>query len=413
MSSDPAGATASSQTGVRRRRRPDLHGWAWVLILATAALLFVVGTPVTVNVYGVPLLLSFGVTLAHAATIPLAMRRPMLAVGCAVAFAGVLILLSASADGGVWPWGIPWLLIQLVVIFILGVREPWRVGVLCWGGSIAVSLLAALLMGGVRSHSDATANVVLFASLTGPVLAIAVVLHEWDRIRSQLIRERQVSAEEHSRRTIAEEKARIARELHDVIAHSMSLITVQATSAPYRHPAMKTEVSAEFEEIAASSRQALTEMRRVLAVLRNDEVPGELEPQPGLAEVEALVDQAEKAGLRVSLTWEGTRVDPGPVVGLAAYRILQEALSNAIRHAPEADVAVRCSYTESGMDIRVKNTATASVCHVESSAGLGLVGMRERAHGAGGSVDFGETADGGFEVHAALPFPKTDGRPGR
>ena len=382
-----------------------MRGWAWVLVLATAALLFIVGTPLTVNIYDVPLLVGFFVTFAHASMIPLAMRRPVAAAGSAVLIAGILIVLSASAPGGVWPWGIPWLLTQLVVIFLIGVRAHWRVGFVCWSGSIGVSLLAALLIGALRDHSDAAANVVLFASLSGPIFAIAVVLHEWDRIRAQLIRERQVSAEEFSRRTVAEEKARIARELHDVIAHSMSLISVQATSAPYRHPSMDAAVTAEFEEIAASSRQALTEMRHVLSVLRSDDALSELTPQPGLAEIEALVDQAEKAGLRVSLTWDGARVDPGPVVGLAAYRILQESLSNAIRHAPEADVTVRCTYTADGMDICVKNTAGASAPRTEPTSGLGLVGMRERAHGAGGSVDFGATEGGGFEVHAVLPFP--------
>jgi len=407
MGADVSSQAPSDAVGPTRRRVPDPRGWAWVLLLTTAALLFVVGTPVTVSVYAVPVLVGFVTVLAHASMIPLAMRRPVAATSAALVIVAFLMVISRSA-GSVWPWGVPWLLIQLTIVFVVGLRTPWKVGVSCWGGSIALSLIVAWLMGGLAVRPADATNLIVFASLSGPVLAVAVALHEWERIRSQLIRERQVSADEFARRTVVEEKARIARELHDVIAHSMSLISVQATSAPYRHPSVDAAVVAEFEEIAASSRQALTEMRHVLSVLRNEDTLTDLAPQPGLADVEALVDQAEKAGLRVSLSWDGERTDLGEVVGLAAYRILQEALSNAIRHAPDSDVAVRCAYTDEGLEIQVKNTAGVAPPRSDAASGLGLVGMRERAHGVGGSVDAGTIDGGGFAVHAVLPYPTTD-----
>ncbi len=133
---------------------------------------------------------------------------------------------------------------------------------------------------------NATAvNMVLFASIAGAALIAGIVLRQWQVIGSQLARERRITEEERTRRVVAEEKTRIARELHDVIAHSMSIINVQASSAPFRHPQADQALRDEFEDIAASSRRTLVEMRSLLSVLRDDSEPAAKAPQPVLSRI--------------------------------------------------------------------------------------------------------------------------------
>src|SRR5699024_2194423 len=145
--------------------------------------------------------------------------------------------------------------------------------------------------------------------------------------------------EDLTKRETIEEKARISRELHDIVAHSMSIINIQASSAPVRHAALDVEVAKEFEVISSSARAALTEMRGLLTVLRNEHPPHEQDPQPKLSDVETLVDKTRQAGVRVTFERSGEAIDAGlsESIGLAGYRIVQEALSNAIRHARNSD----------------------------------------------------------------------------
>ena len=193
----------------------------------------------------------------------------------------------------------------------------------------------------------------------------------------------------------------------------MSLITVQSTTARFRHPGLPPVATAEFAEIGALSRQALDEMRGLLTVLRGDEEASPRQPQPHLADVRELVGQAERAGVMVTfalLPADDERL-VGDVTGLAAYRIVQEALSNAIRHAPGAAVAVRSERAGDRLVITVVNERPEVMRPPRPDPGHGLIGMTERAVSVGGTVTAAPTQDGGFAVRAVLPLRPLPGEP--
>ena len=156
--------------------------------------------------------------------------------------------------------------------------------------------------------------------------------------RRELAKQEEVSELERARRTVLEEKARIARDLHDVVAHHMSLVVVQAQSAPYRIEDVSPSAAAEFEAIGATAREALNEIRGMLGVLRSDGVLAENSPQPGTADVPALLESSARAGVRLSWESTGNPAAISATTGLALYRILQESLSNASRHASRHEV---------------------------------------------------------------------------
>ncbi|WP_202869956.1 sensor histidine kinase [Kribbella caucasensis] len=203
------------------------------------------------------------------------------------------------------------------------------------------------------------------------------------------------------------ERARIARELHDVVAHHISMIAVQAETARLTTPGMPPDGAKRLLAIGDTARTALTEMRRLLGVLREDVSPldsGPVRaPQPGLAELNALVDEARAsggAGTRLIVQGKVMPLDPG--VQLTAYRIVQEALTNARRHAPGAAVDVELDYTASALLVRVRDNGPGP----ESSGdGHGLLGMRERAAMVGGTLTVGRSPGGGFLVETVLPIP--------
>jgi CheY-like chemotaxis protein len=185
-----------------------------------------------------------------------------------------------------------------------------------------------------------------------------------------------------------------------VVAHHMSVIAIQAEAAPYKTADPPPELVESFGEIRASALAGLAELRRVLGVLRTGE-PGTA-PQPGLADLDALLDSARSGGVSVAMTRSGNPVDLPEGVDLSAYRIVQEALSNAMRHAPGSRVQVQVTYRPDGLALEIRNDAVASVLVAsgarEAGGGHGLVGMRERATMLGGSLDAGPTGDGGFRV---------------
>ncbi len=208
-------------------------------------------------------------------------------------------------------------------------------------------------------------------------------------------------------RTVMEERARIARELHDIVAHHLSVITVESEAARLTSPGLSTDAAGRFEAIAGTAREALTETRRLLGVLREDSAAeAERTPQPGLGELDALIDQAQATGTSIRLVRQGTIAHLPLSVDLAAYRIVQEALTNARRHAPGASVDVEVSYRERALHLHVRDygPGRANGAPVE---GHGLMGMRERAMLAGGTFSAGPGESGGFEVLATLPIAET------
>jgi signal transduction histidine kinase len=209
-------------------------------------------------------------------------------------------------------------------------------------------------------------------------------------------------AESAHEQTVMEERAAIARELHDIVAHHLSMIAVQSEAARLTSPKLSSDARGRFEAIAATARDALTETRRLLGVLRED-VPGEADraPQPGLDDVAALVDTARDAGSNVRLILQGKVVELPAGVDLAAYRIVQEALTNARRHAQGADVDVEITYRDGVVQLRVRDYGPGPID--EMIAGHGIVGMRDRAAIAGGTFSCGAAAEGGFAVDVELP----------
>jgi signal transduction histidine kinase len=200
------------------------------------------------------------------------------------------------------------------------------------------------------------------------------------------------------------ERARIARDLHDVVAHHVSAIAVEAESARLTTEGLPEEGRAHFEAIGQTARDALSEMRRLLGVLREDaSAEAARDPQPSLARLDDLVETARAAGTPVALTLEGTVAEVPPGVDLCAYRILQEALTNVRRHAPGAAVDVELEYLPDALRLRVRDHGPGAVS--PDLDGHGLLGMRERAMMVGGTLTAEPADGGGFVVDALLPVP--------
>jgi signal transduction histidine kinase len=296
------------------------------------------------------------------------------------------------------------LVAQLAVLYLLARDAPPRTR----GQPIAVCLAATFLVLAltrpVPGGSEAGVLIVLLAGLA-PAAAFAGIAY---RARGEALRHdaaRQVAAGGLLEHTARGERARIARELHDVVAHHISIIAVQAETARLTTPGMPAAGAQRLSAIGDTARAALTEMRRLLGVLREDahaDTPA-LRPQPGLTQLNDLLDEARAAagsGARLILSGSPAALDPG--VELAAYRIIQEALTNARRHAPGAAVDVELLYRDQRLRLRIRDTGPGP--NVDAAAGgHGLAGMRERAAAVGGQLRTGPAAGGGFLVEATLP----------
>ena len=209
----------------------------------------------------------------------------------------------------------------------------------------------------------------------------------------------------------AAERARIARELHDVVAHHVSVMVVQADGARYALRADPDRADHALAAIAGTGRQALTEMRRLLGVLRSAGEQSGLAPVPGLGEVRELLDQARAAGLEVSYTLSGTPRDLPEGVELAAYRVVQESLTNTRKHGgPAATAAVALRYGTGCLTVEVTDDGLGLTG--DSTPGHGLAGMRERIAMYGGTVQAGPLSGGGYRVVATLPCPPATAHPG-
>ncbi len=219
--------------------------------------------------------------------------------------------------------------------------------------------------------------------------------------RERIARDRRERAEAERRRA-DEERLRIARELHDVLAHSISVINVQAGVALALMDERPEQARTALTTIKAASKEALGEVRQVLGALR---APGEAprSPAPGLDRLPELLEQATSAGLAADLTVEGGRVPLPPGADLAAFRIVQEALTNIVRHSGSRTARIRLTYAPGSVEVLIDDDGPA-VAGGDSGGGNGLVGMRERAAALGGSVQAGPRPDGGFRVRALLPL---------
>jgi signal transduction histidine kinase len=238
--------------------------------------------------------------------------------------------------------------------------------------------------------------------MTGLLLAGNAVRQRRVAEQESAEQQRRRAAEE-TRTAVLEERARIARELHDVVAHHMSVLALRADSARYRFPGLPDDLRAEFAELTGTAREGMTEMRRLLGVLRTDSTAGPMAPQPGVARVAELADRVRALGTACAVRVHGD-FDALPAgVALSAYRIVQEALSNAVRHSPGAAIDLEVRVGAGSVHAAVRN-APGGRGRPAATTGHGLLGMRERAAMLGGTLVAGPTADGGFEVTADLPL---------
>ncbi|MBT2379286.1 histidine kinase [Streptomyces sp. CB00316] len=229
---------------------------------------------------------------------------------------------------------------------------------------------------------------------------------------ARLEREREAQ----SKVAVAAERARIARELHDVVAHNVSVMVVQADGAAYVMDAAPDQARQALETISSTGRQALAEMRRLLGVLRTGDTreSGEYVPQPDVEQIEDLVDQVRRTGLAVDFKVEGTARPLPSGVELTAYRIVQEALTNTRKHGgPDAGASVRLVYFDDGLGLLVEDDGRGAAHELyedggADGAGHGMIGMRERVGMVGGTLDAGPRPGGGFRISALLPLKPAD-----
>lgn len=340
--------------------------------------------------------------LAVVTPLLLVIRSPMLA--WRIGWTALLLapVVPGSWWGG-WPWGPPQIIAMIVVFCLAGLRLARAALWWTWGLTLVPWLL--WLVADVRNLDGPITATVIFAAVAITVDSVGSHLRAQHALTAATAR----TAAERDRRTVLEERSRIARELHDVVAHHMSLIAVRAETAPFRISDLPEPVRAEFAKLSDVAREALTDMRRLLGVLRDDQ-PAALAPQPQLADLLVLVDAARQAGVPVELSLPARpgRVPAG--VGVCAYRIVQESLSNAGQHSPGATVTVSVDQDDQAVVLRVANgpASGAGVPEVRAGAadrtGHGLAGMRERVTLLGGTLSAGPAADGGFVVSAVLPL---------
>lgn len=340
------------------------------------------------------------VAIGAVAPLPLAARYPLLAwrIGW---LALLLVPLIPARWWGGWPWGPPQVLALLVAFCAVGFRH--RRAVLWWIWVLTLAPWWLWLQADVPNLNGPASATIAFTAVVIAVDSLGLRL----RTQRALAAETRRTEAERAQLAVLEERTRIARELHDVVAHHMSLIAVQAETAPYRLSDLPESARTEFGRLSATAREALADMRRLLGVLRHDE-PARLAPQPQLSDLPMLVDAARRAGVRVELCLPPALDYVPSGVGLCAYRIVQESLSNAGQHAPGAAVTVSVGKDGNAMLLRVANGPGQSADHAENKRGPGhgLTGMRERVALLGGSLAAGPAPDGGFVVSAVLPLGK-------
>ncbi|MEV0460877.1 sensor histidine kinase [Catellatospora methionotrophica] len=336
---------------------------------------------------------GWSIVLATAGTAPAALMayRPLLA--WRIGYAALLFGTSGYAPTESWPWNPVQILALLAVLWFVALRADAGVSAWCW----LLSLLPVWVY--VGNPGNAWGVTVLLAA----IMLVGDQVRRRRRSQRALAEQAERSELEQARRAVLQERTRIAREMHDVVAHSMSMIAVRAETAPYRVAELTGAAKDEFTEIAASARTALDDMRRLLSVLRQADDPALTAPQPGLAELGPLVDDARAAGVDVHLAMELPLRPVGEAAALTAYRIVQEALANATRYAPGARVDVSLATDEQGLRVTVRNGRPTGRPTRPPGAGHGLVGMRERVAILDGELSAEPTGDGGFAVAALLP----------
>jgi signal transduction histidine kinase len=343
---------------------------------------------------------AFAVVLALGCSLPFFLRRRAPLATLAICTVSLAVLSGSQYPASVQS--------QMLIIFAytLGAWEPA-------GAKRALGLaivgVALVIVGAIGIPDASRANLALTGAFYAASYAIGSSMRN-RRLYNEQLEQRAADLErerdEEAKRAVADERLRIAQELHDVVAHSMGVIAVQAGVGAHVIDTDPAEAKQSLEAIAATSRSTLTEIRRLLGVLRADE-RGAYQPAPGLADLGKLADDLGAAGVPVTLTVEGTARDVPPGVDLTAYRIVQEALTNVLKHAGPAHAQVLVDYAPGTLRLEIADDGR-GVNGRASDGGHGLVGMRERVGVYGGSLSAGAAPGGGFRVVAELPYGDTE-----
>jgi signal transduction histidine kinase len=328
-------------------------------------------------------------------TLPLALRRRAPLV--AIAIVCVLVAVTGQA------WDLPDIAVfpmacLLLLTYSAGANSDFR------GAITGFAIVFALLSVGVTL--DGTPEDILYVLVVcGGVWTAGRLVHSRQQTADAMAGRAEIAErerEERARAAVAEERARIARELHDVVAHSISVMVVQAGAERRALGDDRAATREVLGTIEQTGRQTLTEMRRLLGMLRRSDDEIELAPQPGMEHVDVLVEQVREAGLPVTLDVEGRRVPLPAGVDLSAYRIVQEALTNALKHAGPASARVTVRYGDGELELDIVDDGAGAVNG--NGGGHGLIGMRERVTMFGGDLNAGARSEGGYAVRARLPI---------
>jgi signal transduction histidine kinase len=290
-----------------------------------------------------------------------------------------------------------------VPVAVIAFEFGWRIGV--------VAAVVATLWVVAWNQLYLTALGYFARGATYVLTALVVGLFA-DRLRAaqaaameseRRLAELQLERQEHLAAATAE-RERLAREVHDVIAHSVSVMTVQSTAARRVIDRDRDRAAAALEAIERTGREALTELRRVLSVLRPAPAGAALTPQRGIDDLEGLAEQIRSAGLDVTVRLEGSRPRVPAALDLSVYRIAQEALTNTLKHGAAHSAAVVVRYCDDSVEVECTDDGAGAAAHSNGATGHGLTGMRERALILGGEIDAGPQPNGGYRVHARLPL---------
>jgi signal transduction histidine kinase len=324
-------------------------------------------------------------------------RRWPLPVGV-LAMTGFLVMLLVAGSITSVAIGVAWMCAVYGVAVWTGTRE-FVIG-------CAVLVVASAL--GQLQPNGSVSNGVTFTvvPLLAMVLARRAVRDRQLRVDALAVRAELLEREQELRakEAVAEERARIARELHDLVAHNVSVMVVQAGAERMALGEREPSTRGVLAAIEQAGRQALAEARRLLEMLRRQGEDEGLEPQPGIGQIERLVEQVGRAGLPVRLEVEGDRVTLPAGLDLCAYRIVQESLTNALKHAGPAHAEVRLRYAPRALDVEIRDDGRAAPHANGDGGGHGLIGMRERVALYGGELVTGPRDGGGYEVRAHLPL---------
>ncbi len=394
---DPAGTGFEAGPPWRSRR---VRGSGFFLPLLVAAIQLI-GTSAASDHNGLPGL-GYALLLLGPAALLLRRSQPLLTYALALTATGLYLSLAL-------PHG-PFFLAGIVALFGAAQRVRrewlWLLTAAGFAGYVAVTVACGSIGGIAVTQPGSGAYLV-----TAIVAAVAVTLAEAARIRAEHFREmsrvaavRAQARQEQSRRQASDERLRIARELHDVLGHHLSLINVRAGVALHLLDSRPAEVREALDAIKLASAEALREVRSVLATLNPVDEEAPRAPTHGLSDLDRLADETRAAGLPVTVTREGPARPVPAEVDRAAYRIVQEALTNVRRHAGDtATASVTVRYTPDTLILRVEDTGTGAVESTMDGSGNGIPGMRERATALGGTLAAGAGPEGGFRVAATLP----------